>query len=140
MVDLKPMFKNLNNEELIIGAIFPLVFIHWIGWWEILAVQLSALFWALSGSEGFSKGWRRLGCPLVVASCIFFNTHNPKVFFAIPFAFASLSIGYGTPTTQPLDSGSALGRFWFKRTRYYDFATRGTIYALLIISFLVFLL
>lgn len=131
---------NLNKEELLIGLILPTIFVYWMGFWVVPVALVSSYFWALSGAPGQEKLWRRLGVPVLVALGIYLHTHTNIIFFGILPAFGALSIGYGIPSTQPPDAGSALGRFWFKISqKYASWLTRLTIYGLFAGSFLVLL-
>jgi hypothetical protein len=90
--------------------------------------------------EGSDKIWRRLVCPSIVGFALFVVMRG-FVLLGIPLSFAVQSIGYGIPDST--DKGSALGRFWMKVCRnsalWANVFTRGTIYALLFVSFRIFL-
>lgn len=132
--------KKLNTEELILGAFYPLMFVLWLKWTVLACIPITSFFWALSGSEGQLKLWRRLGCPLVVGTGLFLMNHNIYMIFGVVLSFLVLSIGYGIPSTQPPDAGSILGRFWFKISeKYANVLTRTTIFTLLFFSFGIFL-
>jgi hypothetical protein len=135
---------KLNKEELIIGAIIPLMFFYCYGWWVILICPITSLFWAMAGAEGFDKFWRRVLVPASICLLLSIIMHRWWVLFGILPAWGSLSIGYGYPSTQPPDEGSALGRFWWKVCKqnqfWTDFFTRGTIYLLFFTSIAVFLI
>lgn len=119
---------RLNKEELIIGAVYPLLLTP-ISTLAMLACPISAFLWAYSGA-GASKLWRRLAIPTFLSILIFFHRHNGQVFYAVPIAFAFLSIGYGIPSKN--DSGSTLGKFFYKlfngNTVLSNIFVRGIIY------------
>lgn len=127
---------QLNKEELAYGALFQCLFAYYLEWHILWAIPISAFLWALSGSESrFNwKVWRRLGCPLVSCIGLYVATGLSNVFYALPFSFWALCVGYGTPSTQPVDEGSALGRFYYWITNgnelMTNMLTRGTILAL----------
>ena len=125
---------RLNKEELIIASILTAIVVPWP--WVLVAIPVCALLWALSG-DGKSKLFRRLGVPLVWA----FSLHTGFAFVCVLTGFLSLCIGYGLPSTQPPDEGSALGRFFWKLTGgnvlLSNILTRGLIYIGLVIPFLI---
>ena len=126
---------NLNKEELIIGAVFGLSFVLVFGWLVVPVSAATSFLWALGGRYG--GGIRRWGVPAVVVAVSFYLTHAGNVLVSYPLGVAVLSIGYGIPSTQPPDSGSALGSFWYKiKPELADLLTRGTIYLLLALAFL----
>lgn len=145
--------KKLNLEELLIGGLFGLLMVVFIGLWALVLSPICALFWALSGA-GYSKLFRRLGCPLLACLAIYLVHHQLLIWISLPLSFGVLSIGYGIPSTQPPDTGSSLGRFWVdcftpKGNKIPNdpptqaeilasaaFFTRATIYVLLIFCFI----
>jgi hypothetical protein len=128
----------MNKEELLIGAIIPWMFIYWYGWWAILISPICSILWSLSGATRFDKFWRRIGVPTVICLSLAIKTGIWFSLVGILPAWGSLSIGYGLPSTQPPDEGSALGRFWWRVCRKNEFmadlTTRGTIYLLMFFS------
>lgn len=131
---------TLNKEELATGFVFGICFWPIIGPLTLLVGTICSFLWALTGS-GKSKLYRRLGVPLVPCAAIYLMTYNWHIWISLPLAYGVLSLGYGIPSTQPPDSGSTLGRFWYRvfnnnETKAH-LATRGTIYLLLLVSFLV---
>lgn len=112
-----------------------------VPWPLLLIAALPCSFlWALSGS-GSSKLFRRVGVPVIWSSCLYITEQNVLVFILIPIAALMLSLGYGIPSTQPPDSGSALGRFFWNLTGQNvllsNIMTRGVIYIGLVTPFLV---
>jgi len=110
--------KNLINK---IGLFALPVLGGWLG--------------AFGGADGTSKIWRRILIPGLLTSYAFSNTHSVLVITIMSMAGA-LSIGYGIPSET--DSGSTLGRFWYKIFKgnhlLADLATRGTIAKLIALS------
>lgn len=131
--------SRLNKEEVMIGTIFIVVFAYWTRW-AVFMAPISGFLWALSGSDWRqnSKLFRRLGCPLVLSLSIYWGS-GINLWWPILPAFAVLSLGYGIPS--PGDKGSTLGRFFLIRTngdeKWANIWTRGTIYSLLVLSYLV---
>lgn len=130
---------ELNKNELLVGGLFGLSFSWVFGWWVIPIAGATALLWAIGGKYG--HGWRVWCVPLVVIIANFLiHSHTWWQLFAYPAGCGVLSIGYGIPSYQPPDAGSALGRFWWRITKQNtfltNFLTRATIYALLGIAFL----
>lgn len=128
---------KLNKEELITASILTAIVSPLPN--AIAAVPICAFLWALTGSESKYnwKLWRRLGVPLIWAICIW----KWQALVAVPAAFGFMSLGYGLPSTQPPDEGSALGRFFWKLTGgnelVSNICTRGTIYIGAIVPFMV---
>jgi len=127
---------KLNKEEILVASILTMLAAHWLTW--IITVPLCAFLWALTGSESKYnyKLWRRLGVPLVWALSLW----TWQALICVPIAFGFLSIGYGMPSTQPIDDGSWLGRNMLKLFRDYNTAniiTRAIIYWGAISPFLV---
>lgn len=91
-----------------------------------------------AGSAGTSKGFRRFGIPgLIVLYGVIF--HSPWTLLSLSM-IGILSMGYGIPQ-KGVDSGSDLGRFWFKIVgdsdrNMLDLLVRGTLAVLVIISML----
>ena len=75
--------------------------------------------WA--GAEGTSKGWRRIGIPLLITAVAYFTFKNPLV-LSILSLIGVLSIGYGIPSPNDPDP-SALGEFWYKITKNIQLTT-----------------
>lgn len=114
--------KDLNMEELILGAAFALMWASQMGLGQtIFFGTVASIFWAKSG-RGDSKLWRRLGVPVVIVSGILMSSQHTlqsalPLLAWIPICFGILSLGYGIPSTQPPDSGSWLGRITFRIAR-----------------------
>lgn len=133
--------KRLNLNELLVGFLVPFVAcVYWIGWWSIPVCAATAILWALGGAYGHSiRVW---GVPALLCGSVGLTHQSWVASFPYFLMVGALSIGYGIPSTQPPDEGSALGRFWwnsrFVRGFYYsetremwtNFLTRGTIYTL----------
>ena len=96
-----------------------------------------ALLGALGGADGYSKAWRRIGIPFVIAGLAWSYLHHWLI-FSIFSMIAVLSLGYGVPDSS--DSGSHLGRFfyWIFRGNHFltDIFTRGTIGFLICLTLL----
>lgn len=106
--------RPLNRNEVLVGAVFGWAMIFFIGFWALPLGLVTGLLWAIGGA-GYGKGWRRFGVPAVAA--LFWMLSGLPILHSaatIPGAIAILSIGYGIPSTQPPDEGSALGRFWYR--------------------------
>ena len=126
---------RFNKEELLIGAIYPLLLIP-ISTLTMLACPISAFLWAYSGA-GASKLYRRLAIPALIALIIYLVDHNVRVFYAVPISFAALTLGYGIPDST--DEGSFLGRIFYKLANKHELVanilTRGTIIGLSVAPF-----
>ena len=140
------MIFGLNKNELIIGFLFALPFVFIIGFLALAIAPLTSILWALSGMNGQPKIWRRLGVPFVVCLAVFLLKHHWQAWISLPLAFGALSLGYGIPSEQPPDEGSAIGQFYYnvvfsneresERLKLSNICTRATIYLLLAVSFL----
>jgi hypothetical protein len=101
----------------------------------VLLSVLCGLLGTFSGSNDTSKAWRRWGIPTLIVGVGVFHSWWCILSFCI---VGILSMGYGVP--DDFDDGSDLGRFWYKilgaDTLKIDFAVRGTIALLVIISML----
>jgi hypothetical protein len=137
---IKIFGKELNLEEMFIGAFIQAPFYFIIGWWVLLLMAISAILWALGGAANSNKLFRRLGVPVATSVAVALTTGNWLALAFIPLGWGALSIGYGIPSTQPPDAGSFLGRFFLKilkTEKLANLATRLTIYSLYWISFIV---
>ena len=106
--------KKLNKEEAYIGAGVG-VAASWLIWWPLIPILgLGCGFlWAWAGAEGTSKNWRKLliGAILALLGAISRLSWIPLLTFLC--LWGATSLGYGIP--DETDSGSAIGKFWFKR-------------------------
>lgn len=87
---------------------------------------------AYAGSQNTSKAWRRYGIPFIIVVFGCFHTWWSLLSLSL---IGILSSGYGIPDGN--DSGSSLGRFWYKvfdSHKMIDVGVRGTIGLLIIIS------
>jgi len=134
--------KKLNAEEILYGAAFGGSMVYWTLGLAFLTMPICGVLWALSGMDESTKLWRRLGCPAVQAFALYLVTKSIWVIGAIPIGYGILSIGYGVPSTQPPDAGSALGRFFYEKTNgnslLANLGVRGFIMGLLVLDFAVF--
>jgi len=82
---------------------------------------IGGLLGAFGGAENTTKGWRRLGIPLLITLSALCIMRNWWVLSIMSMA-GVLTIGYGMPCFNPHweDEGSTLGRFW-----YYTVLKRG---------------
>ena len=101
--------RDLTIEELVMGSIVPLAFASILKWWVVVAVPVCAFLWAWGGAEGTSKGWRRVGVPLVVAGLLALTTKSPWVLVSALPAWAVLSAGGICHLTHPWAGHSVLG-------------------------------
>ena len=132
----------LNDEELIIGAVYGLLTLPVTGEATPIVSCLTAFLWALTGSDSKYnwKFWRRWMCPILVVSPYILVTRNYLFLIVMAIHIATLHLGYGLPDKRltSLDDGSLLGRFWWHTwngdNRLADIFTRGTIYLILILS------
>jgi len=98
----------LNNEELLIGFIYGILFMPVVGLWAVPTALATSFLWAYGGAEKTSKAWRRYGVPLVVSFILTLVTHKIAWLLSAPGAIAILSIGYGIPDVND-PKGSTLG-------------------------------
>ena len=106
-----------------------------------LAPVIGAFLGALGGSADGDKSFRRVLIPLMLVGMSFLKTESILV-LTICSMIGVLSIGYGIP--DALDSGSALGRFFYNFFHSYhapyeayvlaNIFTRGLIGALIVLS------
>jgi hypothetical protein len=91
-----------------------------------LSVIAGSLLGAYGGAHKTSKGWRRVGIPLLLILLSFLFGHG---WYSLIFLGWFLPIGYGIPNKG--DGGSTLGKFWCKYTKgeqpISDILVRGTI-------------
>jgi len=78
--------------------------------------SIGGLLGAFGGAENTTKGWRRLGIPLLITLSALCLLRNWWVLSIMSMA-GVLSIGYGMPGFIPgwEDEGSKLGQFWYYR-------------------------
>lgn len=131
---------KLIKAELIVGAIVGASSAIKIGLWAIPTSVVTSLLWAMGGATGGNKLYRRLGVPTIIGVVVGIVCHSWTPLLSIPPAFGVLSIGYGIPTTQPVDEGSWLGRLCFKwskqNEKLAEIYCRTIIYTLLALAFL----
>lgn len=133
---IKLFGKELNLEEMFVGACIQFPFYFMIGWWVILLMAASSILWALGGAENSNKLYRRLG--VAVATSAFMITISPAILLFILPGWGILTLGYGMPDAT--DKGSWLGRFYLRALKNYkaaNFATRVTTYILYWVAFIV---
>lgn len=122
LVTFKEFFNN--PEEFSVGAMFGIAPVFIIGWLAIPSAIICSLFWRLTGA-GYSKLFRRLGVPLIIAIEMLVATHSPLALIATAM-FGPLALGYGIPDAT--DKGSKLGAFFFRlvkgNEKMADFLTR----------------
>ncbi len=93
---------------------------------------IGGLLGALGGTDGVSKGVRRIGIPLLITLYALFTLHNWWVLTLLSM-IGVFSMGYGIPCFIPgyEDAGSMLGRFFFykfnKNEVLANIFTRGTV-------------
>jgi hypothetical protein len=76
----------------------------------IITAVIGGILGALGGAEKSSKQIRRIGIPVLLL-ILGLLLHNIASLFIV-FWIAILYMGYGIPDSS--DSGSVLGRFWYK--------------------------
>lgn len=89
-----------------------------IGPWSLLIGLFSGIAW-VAGGQGWlgTKGWRRIGVPLLVCLPFALSGHILGAVISGFGQFGVHCIGYGEPSTQPPDIGSWLGRIFGQYTR-----------------------
>jgi len=149
-------FRIQNKEEFCVGMVLPSAFLYFLVFENVflsaticsLVVIACGYLWERSGRSGEKKFWRRYICPLVFMVPVMINHPSWWLVGSYFALMGSISCGYGIPTTQPEDPGSAIGRFWytgFAETmhpdvpettlqRYSTMFTRGTIACLMGLS------
>ena len=142
-----PNIKALNPEEIAVGFCVGLASAVKIGYWSLPLAVLTAYLWAAGGAkgeEGGNKAYRRFGVPTAWVLAVMTITQNHWTLAAWLPAHGVTRIGYGIPTTQPVDAGSFLGRFFYSvisdgmeitaRQHLATILTRATTYLLLAFS------
>jgi hypothetical protein len=119
---------TLNKEELLVGFSYGSSMWPVIGWIAVVPGIICALLWAIGGSG--PKLIRRIGVPIVVTASLAFTS-----LWLIPLIlplWGIVSIGYGMPSADGSDKGSALGRFYtcFLSKKAANWATRLTVFVL----------
>ena len=132
---------KLNREEFILGAMFMLAFSPVTQLWAIILSPVTAILWALSGA-GYPKLLRRFVVPFIACMMVYIYQHSWHIWIALPIAFGILSLGYGTPSTQPYDPGSKLGQWVYwklsgQREGLASLITRTIIFSSLAITFIL---
>jgi len=61
---------------------------------KLFLISLCGLLYRLGGKDGFSKGFRRFGCPSLILISLIISKNYIGI-ISIPFIMASLLIGYG---------------------------------------------
>ena len=129
--------NRAEQEDFAIGFVYGLFTIPFAGLWAIPLAILSGIFWELGGTHGHSI--RVFGCTAVLYLPAIVKVGLVGLIPAVIGAIV-LSCGYGIPSENPPDEGSALGRFWFKvcagNEWLTNLLTRGTIYLGLILCYL----
>lgn len=131
--------SNAAHSEFVTGAVAAAVFLPWyveLGLlWCVVSVALAASLWALGGT--LHKAYRRFGVPGAICLAVLIASWPSDAwgFFGTALAFGVMvlgaSLGYGIPSIQPEDAGSAIGSFWFdifdENERLANVATRATV-------------
>lgn len=129
----------LNRNEFVIGMAFGILMTFVIGPWSILLAQFTGLLWALGGA-GYGRAFRFFGVPLLTFFFTIFHSQFYACIISSLICGATLSVGYGIPSTQPPDNGSTLGRFWYKvfksNENLTNLFTRGTIYITIALGYI----
>lgn len=125
-------------SEFFIGAIAGAAFTPWISGIGLVGIFLVAAvtgtLWSLGGH--LNQAYRRAGVPAVIVTCVGLTLQPMTAEFALRLLvaysvmFLATSLGYGVPSTQPPDEGSAIGKFWYRILKDLDkanFATRMTV-------------
>ena len=82
----------------------------------LLIGSIGGLLAAFGGAENTTKGWRRLGIPLLITLSALYILRNWWLVSIMSMA-GVLSMGYGMPDI--LDGGSTLGSFWGRVFPYH---------------------
>ena len=107
--------NKLSIEEMEIGGMYGLCLIFWIGAWAIPVGISTSILWSLTGA-GYSKLYRRLCCPVILAIAMVIHSHSLIPFISVPLQWGALSLGYGEIDVND-STGSWLGRHFGKWTR-----------------------
>lgn len=93
-----------------------------IGLWSITLGLLTGTLWVMGG-RGFlgTNLWRRAGVSMVVSLTFALAKHSFIPMMSFPLMWLAMSVGYGTPSTQPPDEGSWLGRIFGEWARFLWF-------------------
>lgn len=118
--------------EILIGGFYAGCWYWATGIWTILTVSCCAAFWRMGGADGYSKAWRRFGVPASLCAILYFNFADINfIILSFPLLAAALHIGYGLPSTQPIDEGSFLGGYMYRLVggdeEKANFLTRATV-------------
>ena len=136
---IKLFGKELNLEEMFVGACIQFPFYFFIGWLVLPLMAVSAVLWALGGAENSSKAYRRWGVAIATSVLVFARFPSLWAYLAfIPVGWGVLTLGYGMPDAT--DKGSVLGRLYLAQLKDYklaNFATRITTYILYWIAFIL---
>lgn len=134
-----------EREDVALGFIYGSLCAFYIGWWFLITSSVSAFFWWKGGRDGNS--WQVYGCSTSVWLTIMTQTSfiNHELWLITAFAWILsglvMSIGYGIPDFY--DKGSTFGRFFYKLANgnvwWTNFLTRGSIYSMLALLFILFL-
>lgn len=86
---------------------------------KIIIIGATTILYRLGGAKGYSKIYRRLGCPvfyfggIVFISLLVGKGFNPLVLLSIPLCYGALSLGYtnlgGWGFVKRFIAGSAIG-------------------------------
>lgn len=109
---------ELNPEEVYVGLLVGSAYVIILKLWIIIVALACGFLWAFGGAEGTSKGWRRVGVPLVL--CIFCAIASMKWYplLSIGPLIGVLSMGYGIP--DGTDEGSWLGRLIYTTIGHFN--------------------
>lgn len=137
-------FVKDHKTELVLGAAHGLVTALFIGWWALLVAPVTAFLFAYGGSsKSGSSAYRRVGVPVATSLAYLVAAYNGWAAVLLGLGFGVLSIGYGLPSTQPYDEGSAIGAWVFKKFKLTPHNHRDEMFANVIIRgglFLVYAL
>jgi len=61
---------------------------------KAILIGLCGIFWRLGGAERWSKGWRRIGCAVLILIPQIISL-NWKALTALPLLIGAFSLGYG---------------------------------------------
>ena len=105
-------------EDFIAGFAVGQVTMFVIGAWSLLLGAITGLLWVAGGRGWLGTNlWRRVGISFIISTTFAVAKHSFLPLIAFPLMWGSMAIGYGTPSTQPPDAGSWLGRIFGKWTR-----------------------